>query len=71
MEALGLMGLSASEAVRILFHRIVADQAFPVELKVPNAASRRAIAEANAMIAEGKPRFANAEEMFAALENGE
>jgi DNA-damage-inducible protein J len=71
MEALAAMGLSASDAVRMLFHRIVADQAFPLELKVPNAASRRAIAEAKEMIAEGKSRFANADEMFAALENGE
>ncbi len=71
LEALGAMGLTASEAVRLLFHRIVADQAFPLEIKVPNAASRRAIAEVQAIIAEGHTRFANAEEMFAALENGE
>jgi DNA-damage-inducible protein J len=71
LEALGAMGLTASEAVRLLFHRIVADQAFPLEIKVPNARTRAAMAEADAMIAEGKVRFANAEEMFTALENGE
>ncbi len=71
MEALASMGLSASDAVRMLFHRIVADQAFPLELKVPNATTRRAIAEAKAIIADGRTRFANAEEMFASLENGE
>ena len=71
LAALGAMGLSASDAVRMLFHRIVADQAFPLELKVPNAASREAIAEVEAMIAEGKVRFTSAEAMFAALENGE
>ena len=36
-EALSAMGLTASEAVRLLFHRIAVDQAFPLELKVPNA----------------------------------
>ena len=30
--ALDAIGLSASDAVRLLFHRIVADQACPLEL---------------------------------------
>ncbi len=34
------MGLTASQAVRLLFHRIAVDQAFPLELKVPNAETR-------------------------------
>ena len=67
-EALGAMGLTAADAVRMLFHRIVADQAFPLELKVPNAATRAAMIEADAVLASGKFRFANADEMFAALE---
>lgn len=33
------MGLSVSDAVRILLKRVVNDQAFPLELKVPNAQS--------------------------------
>ena len=41
------MGLSASDAVRLLFHRIAADQAFPLELKVPNARTQRAMAESD------------------------
>lgn len=36
-EALAAMGLSTADAVRLLFHRIVADQAFPLKLKVANA----------------------------------
>ena len=36
-KALAAMGLTPSEAVRLLFHRIAVDQAFPLELKVPNA----------------------------------
>ena len=67
-EALAAMGLSASDAVRLLFHRIAVDQAFPLELKVPNARTQRAIAESEEMMKGGKARFASAEEMFTELE---
>lgn len=67
-EALAAMGLSASDAVRLLFHRIAADQAFPLELKVPNARTRKAMAESEEMMKRGKARFASAEEMFTELE---
>ena len=70
LAALGKIGLSASDAVRLLFHRIVADQAFPLELKVPNAETRAAMAEADEIIRERRFRFANADEMFEALANG-
>jgi DNA-damage-inducible protein J len=66
--ALAAMGLSASDAVRLLFHRIAADQAFPLELKVPNAETRAAMAEAEEMIRKRKPRFDKAEAMMASLE---
>jgi DNA-damage-inducible protein J len=66
--ALEAIGLSASDAVRLLFHRIVADQAFPLELKVPNAETRAAMAEGDAILRSGKLRFANADELFASLE---
>ena len=68
-EALAAMGLTASDAVRLLFHRIAADQAFPLELKVPNAQTRAAMAEGEAVFKAGKFRFANAEDLFASLEN--
>lgn len=67
-EALSTMGLTASEAVRLLFHRIAVDQAFPLELKVPNAETRSAMAEAEGILNAGKTRFATADEMFADLE---
>ncbi len=72
-EALAAMGLSTSDAVRLLFHRIVADQAFPLELKVPNAETRAAIAEAEGMAQSAKYRFRDADQAFAALdgESGE
>ena len=71
VQALDAIGLSTADAVRLLFHRIVADQAFPLELKVPNAETRAAMAEVEQMKAEGRARFRNAEEMFASLERGE
>ena len=67
-DALAAMGLTASDAVRLLFHRIAVDQAFPLELKVPNAQTRRAMAESEEMMRQGKLRFASADEMFAELE---
>ncbi len=67
-KALAAMGLSASDAVRLLFHRIVADQAFPLELKVPNAGTRAAMAEANRIIRSRKARFRNAGGLIASLE---
>jgi len=69
--ALAAMGLSASDAVRLLFHRIVADQAFPLALKVPHADTRAAMAESRDIMAAAEPRFANANQMFDALERGE
>ena len=68
IHALAAMGLTASEAVRLLFHRIAVDQAFPLELKVPNAETRGAMAEVDEMVKSRGARFANADEMFAELE---
>ena len=69
-EALAAMGLSTSDAVRLLFHRIVADQAFPLELKVPNVETRTAIAEAEEIARRGELRFQNVDEVIADLERG-
>ena len=66
--ALAAMGLTPSQAVRLLFHRIAVDQAFPLELKVPNAQTRRAMAEVDEMVQTRTARFASADEMFAKLE---
>lgn len=66
--ALDAIGLSTADAVRLLFHRIVADQAFPLELKVPNAETRAAMAEAEEIIRSDKFRFKNADEMFTELD---
>lgn len=70
-EALAAMGLTASDAVRLLFHRIAVDQAFPLELKVPNAETRAALDEAREIIAKRRARFTDPDAMFAELDGKE
>jgi len=67
-EALAVMGLSVSDAVRILLKRVVNDQAFPLELKVPNAQTRAAMEESRAMMKARSARFQSAEALFDDLE---
>ena len=62
------MGLSMSDAVRILLKRVVNDQAFPLELKVPNAATRAAMRESRGKIKAGKARFESAAQLIDDLE---
>ncbi|WHZ12797.1 MAG: DNA-damage-inducible protein J [Burkholderiaceae bacterium] len=62
------MGLSVSDAVRLFLHRVVAEQAFPLELNVPNTETRAAIAESRAMMAARKARFNSAQALFDDLE---
>ena len=63
-QALAAMGLSLSDAVRLFLHRVVVDQAFPLELKVPNAKTRKAMAEADEIISTHHARFSTAAELF-------
>lgn len=67
-EALASMGLSVSDAVRIFLKRVVNDQAFPLELKVPNAQTRAAIEESRALMKKRQARFATADALFDDLE---
>jgi DNA-damage-inducible protein J len=66
--ALDAIGLSTADAVGLLFHRIVADQALPLELKAPNAETRTAMAEVDEIMRSGRLRFRNGDELFADLE---
>jgi len=66
--ALTAMGMSVSDAVRLFLRRVVIDQAFPLELKVPNAETLAAMEESRAMMAERRVRFASTDELFADLE---
>ena len=67
-ETLAAMGLSVSDAVRILLKRVVNDQAFPLELKVPNAQTRAAMTEARAMMKARATRFESADALLDELE---
>lgn len=67
-EALAVLGLSVSDAVRLFLRRVVVDQAFPLELKVPNAKTRAAMAEAETIVRARKARFATVDAVIADLE---
>jgi DNA-damage-inducible protein J len=45
-QTLKAMGLSMSDAVRVLLTRVAAEKALPFEVKVPNAATAAAMQEA-------------------------
>lgn len=65
-DALDAMGLSISDAIRLLMLRIADERRLPFEVKVPNATTRKAIAELEA----GKgTRFASVEALMADLES--
>jgi DNA-damage-inducible protein J len=44
-KALAAMGLSVSDAVRVLLTRVAVEKALPFEVRVPNARTREAMAE--------------------------
>jgi DNA-damage-inducible protein J len=67
-QALTAMGLSVSDAVRLFLRRVIVEQAFPLELKVPNAETLAAMEESRAMMSQRRARFASADELFADLE---
>jgi DNA-damage-inducible protein J len=51
-----------------LLKRVVNDQAFPLELKVPNAATQAAINESRAKMKTAKARFDSASDLINDLE---
>jgi DNA-damage-inducible protein J len=67
-ETLEAMGLSVSDAVRIFLKRVISDQSFPLELKVPNAQTRAAMEEARELMRSHRARFASAEALLDDLE---
>lgn len=55
-EALAGMGLSISDAIRLLLVRVAADKQFPFAIRTPNAMTQKAISE----LEQGKgKRFAS------------
>ena len=63
-DALAVMGLSISDAIRLLMVRIADERRLPFEVKVPNATTRKAISELEA--GKGK-RFTTAAALMADL----
>lgn len=64
-NALADMGISISDAIRLLLMRVADERRLPFEVKAPNATTRRAIAELEA----GKgQKFNSVAEMMAALD---
>lgn len=68
VETLAAMGLSISDAIRVFLMRIVAEKQLPFALKVPNAETRAAMAEADEVARTHHARFATATELFDDLE---
>ena len=48
--------------------RVAKDRAVPLELKVPNAETRAAIRESQALMKRHNARFSNAKDIFKALD---
>lgn len=67
-ETLASMGLTISDAVRVFLIRVVADKELPFAIKVPNATSRAAIAEASEIIQSRHARFATSDSLLNDLE---
>lgn len=60
-KALAAMGLSVSDAVRVLLTRVAVEQALPFEVRVPNAKTREAMAE----LKKGKlPKFSSVDALM-------
>ncbi len=60
-EALQAMGLSVSDAIRLLLLRVADEKRLPFAVQVPNAATVKAMKELEA--GKGR-RFGSAEELF-------
>lgn len=67
-EVLAEFGLTVSDIVRMTLTRVARDHAVPLELKVPNAETRAAIAESRALMKKHNARFGNAKDVFKALD---
>jgi DNA-damage-inducible protein J len=67
-NALDAMGLSVSDAIRLLMVRIADERRMPFEIKAPNSASKAAMAE---LEAGGSKRFASVSALMADLRAGD
>lgn len=65
-QALASMGLSVSDAVRLLLTKVAAEQRFPFSLQVPNAETREAMQEARAIT---QARFSSIDDLTQSLDH--
>jgi len=67
-EVLAEFGLTVSDVVRMTLTRVAKDRAVPLELKLPNAQTQAAMRESRALMKTRKGRFAQAKDVFRALD---
>lgn len=63
-DALNAMGLSISDAIRMLLLRVADERCLPFEIKVPNAKTQSAMTELNTSTTQ---KFANVAELMVDL----
>jgi len=61
---LASVGLTVSDAIRLMLIKVVEEKALPFDIWKPNAETRAAMGEAEAMIHAQTAHFANAEALF-------
>ena len=66
-QTLETMGLSVSDAVRVFLLRVVAEKQIPFSLKVPNAETRSAMAEADEIVRAKRARYKTGAELIGDL----
>jgi len=66
------LGLTSSDAIRMLMTRIARDKALPLPMKVPNAGLRAAMDEADAIAEDrSRKRFPTAKDLLDDLEEAD
>ena len=68
VETLGDMGLSLSDAVRVFLVRVAAEKQMPFSLKVPNAETLSAMAEADEIVVAKRARYKTGADLIHDLE---
>jgi DNA-damage-inducible protein J len=63
-KALTAMGLSISDAVRVLLTRVAAEKRLPFDIKVLNAQTRAAMTEVDELLRSRRARFTTADDLF-------
>lgn len=67
-QVLAEMGLTVSDVVRMTLVRVARDKALPFDLRLPNAETRDAMAEARSIMDARKGRFEDSRTLIASLE---